>query len=144
LDDYVSYTSLVTKNCSRIGHSFSSTLGRFIHRDNDVFRFHIFLPYREYNLSSGECFNFYHLLQLSSNCKVSKKVLFLLNPIRGGFRSYSCGLLGFLPNSQFKRLFKDIFIFLKNKSLKKKNLISKNFSFLVFQPNLFYFSCVFL
>ena len=122
LDDYVSYTSLVTKNSSKIGYSFSSSLGRFIHRDNDFFRFHAFLPYREYNLASGECFNFYKLLKLSANCRVSKKVLFLLNPIRGGFRSYSCGILGFLPNSQLKSLFKDIFGFLNHKSSKNLDL----------------------
>lgn len=144
LDDSVLYTSLVTKSCPQIGFSFSSTLVDLIHKDNDFFRFHSFLPYRGYSSPTGECFDFNSLLKLSSNCKASKKVLFLLNPIRGGFRSYSCGILGFLPNSQFKRLFKDIFGFFKSKSEKKSKLTLKIFSFLLFQLEFFCFSCALL
>lgn len=57
----------------------------------------------------------YYALQFLGNNKAC--LMLLLHPIRGGFKAYSCGLLGFLPRGQAKNLYKKIWLI---NHLKKK------------------------
>lgn len=115
----------VTNNL-KLGFSLSPTKVMFKHKYDDRVRFNSFLNYSNISVKNSKTTSkLYHALQFLGNNKAC--LMLLLHPIRGGFKAYSCGLLGFLPRGQAKNLYKKIWLI---NHLKKKSFLSGSFFFL--------------
>lgn len=115
----------VTNNVN-LGFSLSPTKIMFKHKYDDRVKFNSFLNYSNIGVKKSKTTSkLYHALQFLGNNKAC--LMLLLHPIRGGFRAYSCGLLGFLPRGQAKNLYKKLWLI---NHLKKKTFLSGSFFFL--------------
>lgn len=113
-------------NTLKLGFSLSPTKILFKHKYDDRVKFNSFLNYNNISRKNYKTTSkLYHALQFLGNNKAC--LMLLLHPIRGGFKAYSCGLLGFLPRGQAKNLYKKIWLI---NHLKKKSFLSGSFFFL--------------
>lgn len=87
------------------------------------FKLKAFLPFNNYSYSSHYVLNMSHFF-VALNRRQPQSLLFLLKPIKGGFKMYFEGALGFFRKRQGKKLFK---VLAKDYryQVKKKRLIHK-------------------
>lgn len=111
---------LPNKTQNLIGFSFLKPRFFFKHNYLHLLTFQSFLN-KQVFFSSKFSVLFYQKLKILSK-KKTKKVMYLLKPVKGGFISYFSGFLGFLPrknqffsvNKVFKRLKKKLLVFHSN------------------------------
>jgi hypothetical protein len=121
LDNFSSFFSVA--NNLKLGFSLSTTKVIFRHKHDDRVRFNYFLNYSIFrSKNSKSTSKLYYALRFLGKNKAC--LMLLLHPIRGGFKAYSCGFLGFLPRGQAKTLYKKFWLI--NHS-KKKSFLSNSF-----------------
>jgi hypothetical protein len=110
--DYLNSIQLIDNhgNCANVfsdttpipGSSFFSSHVIRKHVYDDNIRFISFLNYTKSNAKSQISCNLYKALRFITKNKNSRSLLLIINPVKGGFTAYSCGLLAFLPKGQKK------------------------------------------
>lgn len=110
--DYLNNIQLIDNhgNCANVfsdttpipGSSFFSSHVIRKHVYDDNIRFISFLNYTKSNAKSQISCNLYKALRFITKNKNSRSLLLIINPVKGGFTAYSCGLLAFLPKGQKK------------------------------------------
>jgi hypothetical protein len=95
----------------------------YINKRNSVLRFESFLC----GFSSQICLQetvYRFLLSLQQKSKNVQNSLIILKPIKGGFSSYCCGVIGFLPRSQGLLIMKKIlFLSVKRQIKSEKSML---------------------
>lgn len=125
IDNNSNFSNISLKKNNTVGSSIISDEHIFEHKHNKTLKFKTFTPYLlEKNKSIGV--NLYESLELLDCEAESTRLMLLLNPVKGGFRVYSHGIVGFLPKSQSVSIVKNL---LKNTS-KNKNAFISNILFL--------------
>lgn len=124
-------------NSLRLGFSLSTTKVMFKHKYDDRVRFNYFLNSTTLSVKNSKTTSkLYYALRFLGTKKAC--LMLLLHPVRGGFKAYSCGFLGFVPGSQCTPLHRKIWLttYLKKKSFLSNSflLVAKNHIFKSFFP----------
>jgi hypothetical protein len=118
IDNYQIITNILLKK--KYTNGFYIFLNRFYfrHKLNKSLQFKNFISYclKEKTSFINRLYNNIFLLLKK---KISYKYLIILRPIKGGFISYSFGIRGFLPMSQYNSI---LYFFLLNKKNSKKSI----------------------
>lgn len=124
IDNYSNFTNIFLDSTGELaGSSFFPTRFLFKHKYNNILKFSFFLSYKT-SLDNNETSKLFKSFTNISSAKDSLRLMLILNPVKGGFKAYSCGFLGFLPRSQNKIIIKNITL-----ANKEKFFFLSNFSF---------------
>jgi hypothetical protein len=129
VDNYTLLTNILIKKPLPVGFSFYTNRFLFKHNLNKNFKINSFLNFsNSYNSTlSLKLYNIFQILQKKNRTKFRKQ-MFFLNPIKGGFVTFSIGAKGFLPQSHTPFLFHRL---LKGRLNQTSELVLATSSFLV-------------
>lgn len=106
LESYNTISNSLTFNKTNVGYAIPHTRLSFISVLNKSLKFKLLTFSHNFKLLSSDIYNLEKTLKSVKSLNNEYKNLLVLNAIKGGFKAYYFGLIGFLPRSQALYFFK--------------------------------------
>jgi hypothetical protein len=104
LDNNQCLLHVKTKSNKLVGCSLNLPLLKFRHNLKNSYSFEIFLCFKKTKSGNTSKVLYQNLHRISQGSPKKKLPVLILKPIKGGFKCYSFGFLGFIPGSQMTSL----------------------------------------